>query len=489
MDPSPTNFPILSYVMSRLPPAIRRSLSNASDSHDVENPAERELKPLEPYFEIAERMPHLNNPALISAMRRAVGDVVQSRSTLQVLGKRPDHETVEVARLRLSEIQSRPRKEEESEEAKEEMEIYKAVVSIDEMHESYGKMLSDAERRLEKIYEAAAEGIDLIDEEEAAAAEMDEEVVRILSEAEAGKEIEKVDLSGRKLKILPEALGKLRSLILLNLSNNQLQVLPDSIAGLENLEELYLSGNLLETLPDSIGLLFKLKTIDVSGNKLLALPDTISQCRMLVELDASFNRLTYLPTNIGYELVNLKRLSVHLNKLRSLPASVGEMKSLLVLDAHFNELRGLPASIGRLANLEILNLSGNFNDLTQLPDAISDLTSLKELDLSNNQIHALPDDFGRLLNLSKLKLEQNPLAVPPKEVADRGAEAVRSYMAKRRADLAAEEERKSTEMQQQSQAGLLMKSTSWLNNLVTNVSDYMGSPRKSNPDPFLDQQF
>lgn len=212
-----------------------------------------------------------------------------------------------------------------------------------------------------------------------------------------------------------------------------------------------------------------------------------------MELDASFNELVYLPTNIGYELVNLQKLLVHLNKLCSLPTSICEMRSLRHLDAHFNELCGLPPAIGRLTNLEILNVSSNFNDLTELPDTIGDLINLKELDLSNNQIHALPGTFGRLDKLTKLNLDQNPLVIPPMDIVNIGVEAVKEYMAKRWLDmLVAEEERSMLEINEQSQTGWLTRSTSWLNNWASTVSEsvagYMGTGPKANRDPFLDQQ-
>ena len=162
----------------------------------------------------------------------------------------------------------------------------------------------------------------------------------------------------------------------------------------------------------------------------------------LVELDASYNALAYLPTGIGLELVHLQTLRVHLNKLRSLPSSVCEMRSLRLLDAHFNELRGLPAAIGRLSALETLNLSSNFSDMRDLPPSFGDLAGLRELDLSNNQIHALPDCFGRLGRLERLCLDQNPLAVPPPEVVDKGVAAVKEYMAARWAEAVAEDERR-----------------------------------------------
>lgn len=212
-----------------------------------------------------------------------------------------------------------------------------------------------------------------------------------------------------------------------------------------------------------------------------------------MELDASFNELTYLPTNIGHELVNLQKLLVHLNKIRSLPTSICEMRSLRHLDAHFNELCGLPLAIGRLTNLEILNISSNFSDLTELPDTIGDLINLRELDLSNNQIHALPDTFGRLDKLTKLNLDQNPLVIPPMDFVNKGAEAVKEYMAKRWLDiLVAEEERSMLEANEQSQIGWLARSTSWLNDWVSTVSEsvsgYMGTGAKAQRDPFLDQQ-
>ncbi|KAK4394821.1 Plant intracellular Ras-group-related LRR protein 9 [Sesamum angolense] len=468
MDPNPKNFPILSYVMAKLP-AVKRSFSGAPADFDVENPADPEPKPQEPHFELTERMPHLKNPKLISAMRRAVTDVAKTRSVLEILGTRPDHEAVDAARFRLSELKAQSSGD--VKEGNEDYKICEAVITLDEMHEAYEKMLSEGERKLERIYEAAVAGDELIEEEGGNEGrvleeeeEMDEKVVEILKEAESGKAIERVDLSNRKLRIFPEAFGKLKSLVVLNLSNNQLEAIPDSVAGLENLEELNLSANLLESLPDSIGLLFKLKILDVSGNKLTALPDSISHCRLII----------------------------YLNKIRFLPTSIGEMKSLRLLDVHFNELHGLPHSIGKLTNLQTLNLSSNFSDLTELPNTIADLTSLKELDLSNNQIHALPDTFGRLVNLTKLNVDQNPLAIPPKEVVAEGVEAIKDYMAKRWAEILEEERKNVHEVREQTQASVLTRSTSWLSTFVSNVtgtvSGYLGGMGKSNADPYLDQQ-
>ncbi|KAK9278169.1 hypothetical protein L1049_027729 [Liquidambar formosana] len=525
MDPNPRTFPVLSYVMARIP---HFGTNPASDSDslqiDVEQPPTSGASTSTgSSTQLVDQMPNLTHPKVLASMTNAISDVAQTRSVLETLGDRPDHETVDTAKAKIAEIEGnlskqleeivlspRPvevdrfewrahlseREKECRQAAEKEKQVYKMIVQLDEMHEAYEKLLKDAEVKLVKVYDSASVAAERDDRVQGEGGfpvkeEVNEEVVGILQEA-SGTGLERVDLSGRRLRFLPEAFGRIRGLLVLNLSSNQLEVIPDSIAGLGDLEELNLSSNLLESLPDSIGLLHNLKILDVSGNKLNVLPDSICHCRLLVELDASFNSLSYLPTNIGYELGKLERLSIQLNKIRFLPTSICEMRSLRHLDAHFNEIHDLPLAIGRLTNLEILNLSSNFSDLTELPDTIGDLINLRELDISNNQIHALPDTFGRLENLTKLNMDQNPVVIPPMEVVNQGVEAVKVFMAKRWLDILVEEEQKSMlEMKEQAPTGWLTRSTSWLNNFVSgvsgSVSGYMGSGR-SPRDPYLDQQ-
>ncbi|XP_076902242.1 plant intracellular Ras-group-related LRR protein 9-like [Bidens hawaiensis] len=504
MDPNPKNYPILSYVMTRLPTMKRPQ----PPEFDVEQPPSKPISKPEPYFELTERMPHLTDPHILASMHAAVSDVSQTRTLLKTLGDRPDHEAVDIAKARLAELEGLlsdqldeislsdkvdPEEEKKKKAYEREKQMHKALISLDQMHESYDKLLCDAERRLEKIYESAksgrvgdewgsGKGVEVVDE-------VKEEVVAILTDAMANG-TEKIDLSERRLPFLPEAFGKIRTLVYLNLSSNQLEVIPDSVAGLENLEELNVSSNILESLPDSIGCLYKLKILDVSSNKLEALPDSIAHCRSLVELDASFNKLTYLPTKIGHQLVRLKKLSIPLNKVRNLPTSIGEMISLQYLDAHFNELRGLPNSIGKLSNLEVLNLASNFSDLRELPDTIGDMTSLRELDVSNNQLQELPLTFGRLDKLTKLNVDQNPLVVPPKDVVEDGIQAIKVYMAQRWFDMLVDEQEKCRREQEAlAQASWLSRSTTWLAGAVVGAAGTVSLLMAGeNDDPYLEEE-
>ncbi|WVZ74791.1 hypothetical protein U9M48_022927 [Paspalum notatum var. saurae] len=497
-DPSPQSHPILAYVLSRLPslPAVRTPRSPRE--RDVEQPSPRTPSGAAE-IDLVGRMPGLRHPSVLSAMSRAVADVASARDQIRLLGPRPDHEQVDASRALLLDAAAA----EGDEEEQEKLAASREVVRLEEEHESYGALLRDAEEKLERVYRMAMHGRGIQEagggkgnKEEEGSGAVDEEVVRVLKEAEEEKVVERVNLADRQLRLLPEPVGRIRGLLSLDVSHNQLQVVPDAIGGLEHLEELRVASNNLISLPDSIGLLSNLKILDVSGNRLRVLPDTIAKCRSLVELDANYNALVYLPTGIGHELVHLQTLRVHLNKLRSLPSSVCEMRSLRLLDAHFNELRGLPADIGRLSSLETLDLSSNFSDMRDLPPSFGDLAGLRELDLSNNQIRALPDCFGRLGRLERLRLDQNPLAVPPPEVVADGVAAVKEYMARRWAEAVAEEERRRASAAAAVESPKASTPREWLTRSVSSLGTWVsdvtgkvvGQDKVAEEDEFLQQQ-
>ncbi|KAM0033163.1 putative leucine-rich repeat domain superfamily [Helianthus debilis subsp. tardiflorus] len=439
-NPSPRKMRILKYVMTKIPSFKRRQLQELENERLARPYAlpetYTELSERESYTELAERVSHLTDDDILANIRAVVVEVKQIRSVIKSLGDRPDPETVDLARLRYAEAES-PVAGQFDENAEYDMEMEKR------------KRLAKRERQmLQKLYDTAksAGKLSALDKRVSSmlptiAEEVKEEMADILQDALMNG-VERIDLSRRRLPFVPEAFGKLHTLVSLDLSSNKLTAIPESLAGLKSLEELHLSSNLFESLPDTIGSLQHLQFLNVSRNKLTSLPDGICKCRSLLELDASFNQITYLPANIGYGLINLKKLIMPLNKLRSLPTSIGEMISLQVLDVHFNTLRGLPPSIGMLKKLEVLNLGSNFNDFTALPETIGSLTRLRELDICNNQIQQLPITFGRLVSLTRLVVDHNPLTVPPPEVVAEGVEAVKVYMSKRLYDMIVEEERR-----------------------------------------------
>ncbi|CAO2173359.1 unnamed protein product [Urochloa humidicola] len=238
----------------------------------------------------------------------------------------------------------------------------------------------------------------------------------------------KLDLHSNRIAQLPESIGDLCNLIYLDLRGNQLASLPSSLGRLVKLEELDVSANHLTTLPDSIGSLVRLKKLIVETNNLDELPYTIGQCVSLVELRAGYNHLKALPEAVG-KLESLEILSVRYNTIRSLPTTMASLTKLKEVDASFNELESIPENFCFVTSLIKLNVGNNFADLQYLPRSIGNLEMLEELDISNNQIRVLPDSFGNLQHLRVLRAEENPLQVPPRDVALKGAQAAVQYLA------------------------------------------------------------
>ncbi|KAJ4914001.1 Plant intracellular Ras-group-related LRR protein 4 [Raphanus sativus] len=236
-----------------------------------------------------------------------------------------------------------------------------------------------------------------------------------------------LDLRSNRINQLPESIGELINLVHLNLSGNQLSSLPSSFSRLLQLEELNLSCNNLPVLPESIGSLANLKKLDVETNDIEEIPYSIGGCSSLKELRADYNKLKALPEAIG-KITTLEILSVRYNNIRQLPTTMSSLSSLRELDASFNELESVPESLCFATTLVKLNVGNNFADMVSLPRSLGNLEMLEELDISNNQIRVLPESFRMLTKLRVFRAQENPLQVPPRDVAEKGPQAVVQYM-------------------------------------------------------------
>ncbi|XP_010515048.1 PREDICTED: plant intracellular Ras-group-related LRR protein 5-like [Camelina sativa] len=237
----------------------------------------------------------------------------------------------------------------------------------------------------------------------------------------------KLDLHSNRIGQLPESIGDLINLVNLNLSGNQLSSLPSAFSRLIHLEELDLSSNSLSTLPESIGSLVSLTKLDVETNNIEEIPHSISGCSSLKELRADYNRLKTLPEAVG-KLSTLEILNVRYNNIRQLPTTMSSMANLKELDVSFNELESVPESLCYAKTLVKLNIGNNFANLRSLPGLIGNLEMLEELDMSNNQIRFLPYSFKTLSQLRVLNTQQNPLEELPRDITEKGAQAVVQYM-------------------------------------------------------------
>ena len=212
-----------------------------------------------------------------------------------------------------------------------------------------------------------------------------EEILKYVTERNI--KVTTLDLGNNHLTTLPESIGQLKSLKLLNLCNNQLAALPESIGQLESLEKLYLGINQLATLPESIGQLKSLQDLHLNNNQLATLPESIGLLECLRSLYLGYNQLSTLPESIG-NLEYLEALYLEINQLATLPESIGLLKSLKYLYLSTNKLTALPKSIGLLKSLRFLYLVENH--LTTLPESIGQLPILKYLYLKRNYLTIPP---------------------------------------------------------------------------------------------------
>lgn len=194
MDPpDPKKFPLLAYVLSQIDPNSYPFL------------------PPEITHDLLTRLPYLTNQKVVSSLTQSIPEsVARPQTLLGALGPRPDPSAVSAARSMLARLG----------DGSPEAGIYSAVIRLEEMHAEYEGQLRDAEERLVEAYRSAVE--EVVDSAEM----VDEEVVRILREAEGGSAmtVERVELSGRQLRFIPESFGKLGGLVAINLSNNELEV-------------------------------------------------------------------------------------------------------------------------------------------------------------------------------------------------------------------------------------------------------------------------
>jgi Leucine-rich repeat (LRR) protein len=89
-------------------------------------------------------------------------------------------------------------------------------------------------------------------------------------------------VSPERIKKLPDALGKLEQLEVLDLARNGLTAIPPQVATLKNLRVLRLEYNDIRAIPDFVGMLDKLKELSLQSNgKDLHLPDSLARLKDL----------------------------------------------------------------------------------------------------------------------------------------------------------------------------------------------------------------
>ncbi|MBL0744799.1 leucine-rich repeat domain-containing protein [Chryseolinea lacunae] len=223
---------------------------------------------------------------------------------------------------------------------------------------------------------------------------------------------------------LPESIGGLSELEVLNVSHNQLRgSLPTQMWRLSRLKFLSVSDNALSgPVPSIFFMGSKLQTFDVSNNELSgAIPD-LSDVGTLENVYLSSNNFSgEIPSSLG-SLSLLKNLYLNSNALTgNIPADLGNLSMLTTLHIYDNQLSGtIPSSLAGLSNLKQLMAGKNDFTPAPIPAFVYNLNRLNVLHLDDcNLTGSISPQIGNLRELNSLILSRNQLTGSlPTEIGD-----------------------------------------------------------------------
>ena len=251
-------------------------------------------------------------------------------------------------------------------------------------------------------------------------------------------QLEVLDLPNNGIESVPPAIAGLKRLKRLNLEQNKITRLDEAIGECGQLEELIFNSNReLQGLPDSIGKLKKLQVMDLWGcktlsflpdvfqnltrlsifkftdGKITAIPETLYECRSLRELQIFGIPITTIDNRVS-NFVNLERLDLRMTGIVSLPAEIGSLKKLKELQLSILT-EPLPESISGLGELEELDV--DFKGVEHpFPKSIGGLKSLSQLSVNAKGGNALPEGFGELQSLKRICLRDFDFGVMPIQI-------------------------------------------------------------------------
>ncbi|MFW9873695.1 MAG: leucine-rich repeat domain-containing protein [Candidatus Thorarchaeota archaeon] len=223
-----------------------------------------------------------------------------------------------------------------------------------------------------------------------------------------GSNITKLKLPFQDISQLPENIGYLTELRVLDIKGNKLKSLPKSFEKLTKLETLDLSLNYGINLPNDFSIYSKLKDLNIGSCNLPKILDSLVELKNLKNLNISGNRITSIHPKIG-NLEYLEKLDLSYNVLEEIQLPLLELKSLKHLNLAGNKIHEIPDDISTLRNLEVLNL--NFNQVQNLVIGLSFLNKLKKLFLIQNRLNEIPSYIFELKSLKVAHFTANNISI------------------------------------------------------------------------------
>ncbi|XP_078691935.1 uncharacterized protein LOC144922165, partial [Branchiostoma floridae x Branchiostoma belcheri] len=173
-----------------------------------------------------------------------------------------------------------------------------------------------------------------------------------------------LNLAFNPLKCLPDKISQLTGLTMLHINDCQFDefprhlqleglqglymgnwagedkpsLVPEDIGRLKNLQVLDVQRSGLESLPDGVGELMQLKYLNISDNRFTSVPEQIMNLSNIRELHLSDNRISRLPLTLS-QMAQLKNMYIEDNPLTYPPPDVCEKGTAAIMDFLRMELK------------------------------------------------------------------------------------------------------------------------------------------------------
>ncbi|MFT6997767.1 MAG: Leucine-rich repeat (LRR) protein [Cryomorphaceae bacterium] len=160
---------------------------------------------------------------------------------------------------------------------------------------------------------------------------------------------------------LNEALKNPEKVYRLNLSNQKLQFSDSIWSQFTNLQYLSFKNDHLKEIPEGVGFLKNLKVLDLSGNDFEVLPSSFENLTNLEELFLNDDKFLKFEKNIPVlsTLPNLKTLHIENDGLKSLPKDIYKLSHLESLYLNNNRFKQMPIEIEALEKLQFIDFHDN----------------------------------------------------------------------------------------------------------------------------------
>ncbi|XP_078620301.1 uncharacterized protein LOC144887164 [Branchiostoma floridae x Branchiostoma japonicum] len=227
---------------------------------------------------------------------------------------------------------------------------------------------------------------------------------------------------------VPEDIGRLKNLQVLDIQQSGFKSLPDSVGELEQLTYLNITGNRFTSVPEQIMNLPNIEKLDMSDNNISSLPLTLSRLAKLGDMNISGNPLTCPPPDVC-EKGTAAMMDFLRRKLKEKEDSIAEKElrkrfhrfSQIVTETREVENLGVPLQLTADEMTSIMQGSKNLNPSYQ---AYSVLLKWREKDqeasidklqqeLSDFGMDKLSEEVGRIKTRSGNKRQAGTSAGPP----------------------------------------------------------------------------